>query len=94
MRDLSTVRQGWDEIEKAEARLTSRMTLQESFRYWLQLQATFESQLRETSALFGAQRGSDLADLQARLRRLAQWQERHGNPGPVHTGSPKPAPRS
>jgi hypothetical protein len=94
MRDLSTVRQGWDEIEKAEERLTSRMTPQESLRYWLQLQATFESQLRETSALFGAQRASDLADLQARLRRLAQWQERHGNPGAVHTGSPKPAPRS
>ena len=89
MRDLSTVRQGWDEIEKAEARLTSRMTPQESFRYWLQLQATFESQLQETSALFGAQRASDLADLQARLRRLAQWQERHGNAGSFHPEPPK-----
>lgn len=94
MRDLNTVRQGWDKIEKAEARLTSRMTPHESFRYWLQPQATFESQLRETSALFGAQRATDLADLQARLRRLAQWQEGHGNPGAVHTGYPKPALRS
>ncbi len=94
MRDLSTVRQGWDEIEHAEARLTSRMTPRESFRYWLQLQATFESQLRETSALFGPKRASDLAELQARLRRLAQWQERHGNPGAVHTGPPRTAPGS
>jgi len=26
MRDLGTVRQGWEEIEKAEARLNARMT--------------------------------------------------------------------
>ncbi len=89
MRDLSTVRQGWDEVERAGARLTSRMTPQGSFRHWLQLQAAFESQLRETSALFGPQRASDLAKLQARLRRLAQWQERHGDPDPVHPEPPK-----
>jgi hypothetical protein len=94
MRDLSTVRQGWEEIEKAEARLISRMTPQESFRHWLQLQATFESQLRETSALFGPQRACDLAELQARLRRLAQWQERHGNPGAIHPEAPRTAPGS
>ena len=88
MRDLSTVRQGWEEVEQAEARLNSRMTPQESVRHWLQLQETFESQLQETSALFGPQRASHLAELQARLRRLAQWQERHGNAGSVHPGPP------
>ena len=89
MRDLSTVRQAWEEIENAEARLSSRMTAQESFRHWLKLQTTFESQLQETSALFGPQRAADLAELQARLRRLAQWQERHGNAGSVHPEPPK-----
>jgi site-specific recombinase XerC len=93
MRDLSTVRQGWEEIEKAEACLASGTTPQESFRQWLQLQATFESQLRETSALFGPQRASDLAELQTRLRRFAQWQERHGNPDAVHPAPPETAAR-
>lgn len=91
MRDLNTVRQGWEEIEKAESRLTTRMTPQESFRLWLQMQATFESQLRKTSALFGPQRAFDLAEFQARLRRLAQWQETHGKPGSVHPEPPKTA---
>ncbi|HQK76137.1 MAG TPA: hypothetical protein PKZ25_08060 [Candidatus Hydrogenedentes bacterium] len=91
MRDLSAVRQGWKQIDEAEARLTFRMTPQESFRHWLRLQATFESQLRETSALFGPQRASDLAELQARLRRLAQWQETYGNPHAVHPEPPESA---
>jgi hypothetical protein len=53
VRDLSAVRQGWGEVERAEARLFCSMTAQESFRQWLQLQQVFEPQLRDTSALFG-----------------------------------------
>lgn len=88
MRDLSAVRQEWEEVERAEARLFRAMTAQESFRQWLQLQQVFERQLQDTSALFGPERQSALAELQARLRRLAEWQERHGEPGSVHSEAP------
>ena len=88
MRDLRAVRQGWEEVERAEKHLLCRMTAQESFRQWLQLQRLFEPQLRETWALFGPERHSALAELQARLRRLAEWQEKHGEPGSVRSEAP------
>lgn len=88
MRDLSAVRQGWGEVERIGADLVCRMTIQESFRHWLQLQQVFEFQLRDTSALFGPERLSALAALQTRLFRLAEWQERHGEPGLLHPDTP------
>lgn len=88
MRDLSAARNGWEEIDRVEARLPYRMTAQESLRQWLQMQQVFEPQLRDTAALFGMERQSALAELQARLRRLAEWQERHGEPGSVHPEAP------
>ena len=88
MRDLSAARQGWEEIERAEARLSYRGSAQDSFRQWLQLQRVFEPQVRETATLFGPERPSALAELQARLRRLAEWQEKHGEPGSVHSEAP------
>ena len=81
MRDLSAVRQGWGEVERAEARLFCRMTAEESLCQWLVLQQAFESQLLDTSALFGPEPQSALAERQTRLRRLAEWQEGHGEPG-------------
>ena len=88
MRDLSAARQGWGEVERAEARLSYRMTAQESLRQWLQMQRVFESQLRDTAALFGPERRSALAELQSRLRRLAEWQETDGEPGSVDSEAP------
>ncbi len=88
VRDLSAARQGWEEIERAEARLSYRVTAQESLRRWLEMQRIFEPQLRGTAALFGPERRSALAELQSRLRRLAEWQERHGKPGSVHSEAP------
>ena len=88
MRDLSAVRQGWGEVERAGTHLFRGMTAQESFRQWLELQEVFEPQLRETSALFGPERQLALAELQSRLRRLAEWQQRHGEPSSVHSAPP------
>lgn len=88
MRDLSAVRQGWGEIERAEARLSYRMTAQESLRQWLQMQQVFEPQLLETAELFAPERRSALGELQSRLRRLAEWQEKYGEPGSVHSEAP------
>jgi hypothetical protein len=88
VRDLSAVRQGWAEIERAEARLAYRGSAQDSFRQWLQLQRVFEPQLRETAELFATERRSALGELQSRLRRLAEWQEKHGESGSVHSEAP------
>ncbi len=88
MRDLSAVRQGWEEVERAEAGLLHKMTAQESFRQWREMQQVFEPQLRDTEVLFGPERQLAMAELQSRLRRLAEWQERHGEPGSVHSEAP------
>ncbi len=78
MRTLSSLREGWDAFEEEETRLLRAMTVQESMRQWLMLQEAFEPQLQQTAALFAPERWAALAELQARLRRLAEWQEQHG----------------
>ncbi len=94
MRDLNAVRQGWEEIERREVRLAGPITPQESFHIWVELQQTFESQLQETATLFGAERQSALAGLQARLRRLAEWLEQHGGSASIYPKSPAAPPGS
>ncbi len=88
MRDLSAVRRGWEEVERTEAGLPHQMSSQGSLRQWLEMQQVFERQLRDTEALFGPERQLALAELQSRLRRLAEWQERYGEPGSVHSEAP------
>jgi len=79
MQDLKILRNGWKWAEQEAIRLLRRMTVQESLRQWAMLQAAFEPQLQATQALFAEERRQALAELQARLRRLAEWQERHGD---------------
>jgi len=78
MRELRILREGWDTFEEDETRLLRQMTVHESIRQWLALQRAFEHQLQETEALFGPERREALAQLQSRLRRLAEWQREHG----------------
>jgi|YNPNPStandDraft_1061719.scaffolds.fasta_scaffold106174_1 hypothetical protein len=79
MRHLKTLREGWEGVEQEAIRLLRRMTIQESLRQWAMLQDAFEPQLQATQALFAEERRQALAELQARLRRLAEWQECHGD---------------
>jgi len=76
MRGLSTLRQGWEEIEAEETRLLRELTIQESMSQLLALQQAFEPQLRQTEALFRADRVAYLEELQLRLRRHAEWLEK------------------
>ncbi|HQE92321.1 MAG TPA: hypothetical protein PLH19_06805 [Anaerolineae bacterium] len=78
MRELGTLRDGWETLEADETRLLRRLTIHESVQQWLALQRAFEAQLQETEALFGPERRAALAELQSRLRRLAEWQKEHG----------------
>jgi len=84
MRELSTLREGWETVEAEETRLLRGMTTQDSIRQWLILQRSFEAQLQQTAAIFGPERRATLAQLQARLRLMAEWQEQHGEFASVH----------
>ncbi len=88
MRELSSLREGWDMFQEEETRLLRAMTVQESMRQWLMLQEAFEPQLQETAALFAPERWAALAELQVRLRRLAEWQEQHGQPVQGNSDTP------
>jgi len=78
MQDLKSLRRGWESFEREETQLLREMTAQESLRQWAMLQSAFELQLRATQALFADERRQALAELQARLRRFAEWQQQHG----------------
>ncbi len=78
MRELSVLRESQAAFEADETRLLQSMTIQESIRQWLALQRAFEPQLQQTAALFAPERQAALAQLQLRLHRLAEWQERYG----------------
>lgn len=85
MRDLKTLREGWDEVEREERRLADHLTLEQSVRIFLSLCAAMEPLMKETEALFRRDREAYLTELQARLRRLEDWrqQQQDGNtPGP------------
>ena len=75
MRELRTLREGWEMVEAEESRLLRGMTIQDSIRQWLMLQRSFEAQLQQTAALFGPERQAALAQFQARLLRLAEWRD-------------------
>jgi len=79
MRDLSTVRDGWDAVEAEETRLLREMTLEEGLAAQIALQIEFEPQLRETDALFRPDREAALIELQRRLFLFADWYRLHGS---------------
>lgn len=77
MRDLRALREGWETVAAEETRLLRDLTIEESARQLLRLQEAFEPQLQATAHLFAPQRWGALAELQARLQRLAEWQVQH-----------------
>jgi hypothetical protein len=70
MSDLGKLRESWNDIRREEIDLTQTLTIQESLTQWLQLQTSFEWQLKETEELFASQRHAALTELQARLSQL------------------------
>ena len=88
MRELKALREGWDAVVIEETRLLRVMSIQESMRELLRLHETLEPQLRQTAHLFAPDRRAALAELQSRLRRLAEWQAQNGQS--VHFNSEPP----
>lgn len=79
---LRTVRDQWidaaDEVDEMETRWLRGLTVQESVSIYLDLYEGFRSQMDKTGALFLPDRQAYLAQISRRLRRLAQWQLKHG----------------
>lgn len=80
MKGLRSLRAGWEQVDAEETRLLRQMTVAESLRQLLLLQRTFEPQLRQTEALFRAERLAHLEELQRRLAALARLKEERGKP--------------
>lgn len=89
---LRQLRQDWEvdnDLEAEETRRLQALTVQESLQQWLALQRAFEWQLQQTASIFAADRQEALAELQARLRRLAEYQRQHGKPVPFDPAAAK-----
>jgi hypothetical protein len=69
--DLRILRENWNAVQKEETLLLRATPIQESILQWLHLQSAFEWQLQQTASLFEQDRWKALAELQARLRLLA-----------------------
>ena len=75
-KNLSRLRDGWEEVEAEEVRLLRRLSVQQSLRDLLSLQRAFEPQLQRTESMFRAERLAYLEDLQKRLIALEDWKKR------------------
>jgi len=80
MRDLKTLRQGWDEVAREERRSAEPLTIEQSLYIYLSLWRDMATQMEETEEAFRPDREAYLTELQARLRRLNDLpQPQNGN---------------
>ncbi len=76
MKELRSLREGWADIKREEAKLRPILTIEESVSQFLALYQTFD--LEETEAIFGPERRAHLRALQQRLKRIAEWEQAYG----------------
>jgi len=67
MRDLKTLREGWDDVARAEHSSSAELTIEQSVSIYLSLCRDMAPQMEETEAAFRRDREAYLTDLQARL---------------------------
>jgi hypothetical protein len=80
MRDLKTLREGWDEVAREERHSSEELTIEQSVSIYLALYRDMASQMEETEELFRRDRETYLTELQSRLRRLNDFrQQQDGN---------------
>jgi hypothetical protein len=77
MSDLAALRDGHDEVQEGKAVWLRNLSIADGVASFQQLYAAFEVSLRQTAPLFEPDRRRHLIELQARLRRLAEWQGSH-----------------
>lgn len=71
MRELKTLREGWDEVAREERRSADQLTIEQSVRIYLSLCRDMAPQMLETEDTFRRDREFYLTELQARLRQLS-----------------------
>ena len=80
MRDLKTLREGWDEVALEERRSAQQLTIEQSVSIYLSLCRDIAPQMEETEEAFRGDREAYLTELQSRLRRLELFRhQQHGN---------------
>lgn len=80
MRDLKTLREGWDEVAREECRSAEQLTIEQSVSIFLSLCRDMAPQMEATEETFRRDRESYLTELQGRLRRLDAFrQQQNGN---------------
>jgi hypothetical protein len=79
MRELKTLREGWDEVAREERRSAEQLTIEQSVSIYLSLCRDMAPQMEETEEAFRHDRESYLTELQSRLRRLSDFCQQHGN---------------
>ena len=70
MRDLKTLREGWDEVSRAELRSARQLTAEQGVRILLSLYESMAPQMEETETTYRREREVHLIELQTRLLRL------------------------
>jgi hypothetical protein len=70
MRDLKTLREGWDEVAREERRYGGQLRIEQSVSIYLSLCRDLAPQMEETEEIFRRDREAYVAELQARLLRL------------------------
>ncbi len=80
MRELKTLREGWDEVAREERRSAAQFTIEQSVSIYLALCRDMAPQMEETEEIFRRDREAYLTELQSRLRRLNDFrQQQNGN---------------
>ena len=79
MRDLKSLREGWEEIEVLETELLRQRTIHEKVRAYLDLRQTFRPLLEQKAHIYQAEREAALIAVQRKLARLAEYEKTHGS---------------
>ena len=81
MRDLKTLRDGWDEVAREERHSADQLTIEQSVSIYLSLCRDMAPQTEATEEAYRRDREAYLTELQARLLRLDVFrQQQDGNP--------------
>jgi len=78
MRNLASLREGWDEIEREERRIEERenLTIEQKFSIFLSLINSLAPFIKKSEEFFRRDRVDYLIETQSRLRRLDEWRKK------------------
>jgi hypothetical protein len=78
MKDLKTLREVGEAMNRQECEVAPDLTIEQSVRIFASLYEAVKHQLAETEKLFRRLREDELIEFQSRLRRLDESRQDHG----------------